>query len=475
MQSVLLHGPAGHGKTTVCRLFADELNLDFVKIPLNDSPLSVRRRLFGAKTAAGELASLGDASLSNALLFLTGLQELDTTLFGEVVRLVERREYLDQNGHRQMVPQDTLIVASMIETIGAVVTIRHHLVTHFRFRIPFKDMRYTCSDLQFLAERLIGDSGNNADSPLEVTDRHSVLLHRYYLRAPDGLHAVSRWVDRWVIDRRPDVIEELAASDLLQFIPEPTYRGVNIPQAKILAWTLQFPEELRPLALHLGRSIASKYFVSQGDYHRLIQSLGEQAKLAGKDVCFCGWQSEGKSSPAVANLFKNQHHWRLARGQVILQNEPETWTCNDADAYLIVDDFVGSGRTMMSLLRSDIPRLVQRFPDARILILVLIAYERAAAEIHRKLKHTNVTLIIGRLLTEADRCFTDSSAIVPAAVDRRQLEGFCREFSYRDPLGFGDVGSVMVLPSTVPNNSLPVIWREKGAWKPLFPAQGMPM
>jgi len=62
--------------------------------------------------------------------------------------------------------------------------------------------------------------------------------------------------------------------------------------------------------------------------------------------------------------------------------------------------------------------------------------------------------------------------IFPEHIERQKAESICKKIGAtlekRHPLGFSDCQSRVVFPTTCPNNSLPILWKETSTWKPLF-------
>ena len=130
-------------------------------------------------------------------------------------------------------------------------------------------------------------------------------------------------------------------------------------------------------------------------------------------------------------------------------------------------------RPLISLLRD--------YPYSKAYLLIVVGLSEGLRRVTESLKPylDRVRLCVGIRLGEEDRCFADNSRIFPDPSHRARMKAFCesvgKENGFPANLWFGyeDSQALVVFPDTVPNNSLPILWHDRGSWKPLFPASGV--
>jgi len=224
-------------------------------------------------------------------------------------------------------------------------------------------------------------------------------------------------------------------------------------------------------------------------YHRALDILIHDSRIPkGSPVTFCRWQSTGRSVPRISHSIKNQAKWRPTEDLDILNLKKDTNVkgTHDNHLFILIDDFVGTGRTIVTLINSEsspIKKLLLKYDKSQLYILIAVGFEHGIREIKRALKQfgDRVTLSVAQLFTFQDCCFADSSSILIDKDQRDQLKSFCLKvaqeyypFLSKDMwLGFGSLGALVVFFDTVPNNSLPIIWHDESKWNPLFPASGL--
>jgi len=308
----------------------------------------------------------------------------------------------------------------------------------------------------------------------------------------NDLHTVRRWIAKAASEHQASQIsraqiESAAASDLRWILAPVRFRGQPVTPAMAERWIGQFPTSLQPTALRLVHEVAARYFVNESSFYLAIEDVIGRARIPrGASVHFCGWQLLSKSAPRIAHEIKTQAGWKTA-GEIDL-SQPATWPTSAKVEWLVLaDDFVGSGSTLRQLYRKHIQGLLDCFPAAQIRILLLLAYESGiraarAAWVARRELSNRVQICCHRLLTDRDRCFSPLSAIVIDPARRAELREFCTETAVTRmnglqahlALGYDETGALVAFHDSVPNNSLPLLWCDRGSWVPLFPRAGLP-
>jgi hypothetical protein len=249
--------------------------------------------------------------------------------------------------------------------------------------------------------------------------------------APDCLRALRRWLASAARHRTKDGlvsldnIERGAVGDLQTIFVRLRYCGFALDVPTFERWSEQFGE-LQSVAAHLVQRIARDYFINDREYFNAIDSLIKSSGIPRRsNVVFCKWQSEGQSGPKVANQVKNRANWRVDTGvEIDLTRDDAYWPELEANAnhqLVLVDDFVGSGRTISKLFVGDtapIPRLLERLPHARMWIGIIVGYEAALSDALGMIEKyaSRVTITPYKLLTEQDKCFSDTSRIFTGPV-----------------------------------------------------------
>lgn len=83
-----------------------------------------------------------------------------------------------------------------------------------------------------------------------------------------------------------------------------------------------------------------------------------------------------------------------------------------------------------------------------------------------------------RTYSAADKAFSEDNNIFETAADRIRARDIAQRFGAQleknQPLGFEDSQALVVFPDNVPNNTLPILYKEGQLqnghlWRPLFP------
>jgi Sigma-54 interaction domain len=487
--SVLVFGATGVGKRAVARLVAARLGLPFVDVTVAGDPRRVREHLFGSSAESAQVgagaAGPGDLGVSNpSMLFLSNLDQLHGDLVNDLHRALTRRIYMDGAGMRRAVSDEVWILGGL--TIrprhSAQIGLEHWLLTAFDFRVHLSDLAGD-ADLSTLVLSSLEDLNS-----IRIVSSNVTKLLVSLPRIPGNCRSVRHWIETAVMSTpkadalSAEAIEAAMKADLRWLLPQIPYRGAEISLELVDRWAGQFPDELRATAIYLLGLIAERYYIGLAQYHRILQRFIDQTGLpARSEVVFCKWQHMGKSAERVAHTLRNQADWTVAH-EIDLSKPASEWpTFEKPQHFIVADDFVGSGDSLKRIVeRPDkLPYLLMQHPESDLRVFLVAGFERAIRRLQQGLSTfgNRVQMTVDVIYDEGDRCFTDNSAILTDPGTREMLRRHsAQRFLSLGPnmrLGYKKIGGLCVFFDTVPNNTLPALWCERGNWLPLFPASGL--
>ncbi|MES3020788.1 MAG: AAA family ATPase [Pseudomonadota bacterium] len=149
-------------------------------------------------------------------------------------------------------------------------------------------------------------------------------------------------------------------------------------------------------------------------------------------------------------------------------------------AILIIDDVVGSGKTMsegiVGLAEQCGALLVNL--SIPVLAVVLISTEEGEEKIYKTIKATpfcHLELYVCEYLAPSNYAFpVIGNGIWSSQEEKDRAKSLCLRLGtelYKNPLGYAGQGLLLVMPDTCPNNSLPILHRSKQTppnWRALF-------
>ncbi|MDP1825528.1 MAG: ATP-binding protein [Archangium sp.] len=157
----------------------------------------------------------------------------------------------------------------------------------------------------------------------------------------------------------------------------------------------------------------------------------------------------------------------------------ETTSGHSANGLVIVDDFVGTGRSLTGNLEKFLERERATILSRSMSVVVVVLAATPEGERHLRaglatLGVPKVDLRVCEPLGPSHFAFAEKNGNWLDEGERARAKAMCIELGVQlardSPLGFGDQGLLLVFPQTCPNNTLPVLHAEKrGHWRPLFP------
>lgn len=493
LPSVLLKGPVGSGKRSIAKATALELGMDFIEVPTAAPAETVMQRLAGSTRADSSEGGLGELFRDRpTVIYLSGIQGIDAQLLQFLQSVIANRTCISVNGVKQSVPESIWILGAHTFPVDPYSIGPEHWVCA-AFARQVRIMPPSANDELLLICRNIAQ--DLTGMPVVSEAICNSLLQGSQLLI-DNLSSLRRGLETALVITgdlqkvTEDILNQAMTEDISWVLPRLEYRGKRLTTEAFGQWRNQFPPEFRAIASDIVLKIARRYYTGAEKYYRSIQFLIRQSNIPqGATVTFCKWEGLGKSGPRVAHTLKNQAGWKVARFEVDLSMPNYMWpklTVEEAQWFILADDFVGSGETLARLWRpktAPIRQLLDRYPRSRMRILIVQGFSKGLTEVQKVIGsfRDKVRLVPADVLSEEDRCFHPTSKILPVASQRELFRRFCLDIANkkflalpsRFHLGYDAMGALAVFYDTVPNNTIPVLWCSQGSWQPLFPVSGM--
>ena len=154
---------------------------------------------------------------------------------------------------------------------------------------------------------------------------------------------------------------------------------------------------------------------------------------------------------------------------------------NSQAIVVCIDDFIGSGHSAAAQINNLMPRLGHYVPNwhNRVLFIyaTIVGFEQGIQFVEEHAQ-SGIVVISFKVLTEADKAFSPNNTIFETAEDRRSAHNLAYKIGLvlqkDNPLGWEDSQALVVFPENVPNNTLPIFYRNGveyngRPWRAMFP------
>jgi hypothetical protein len=186
-----------------------------------------------------------------------------------------------------------------------------------------------------------------------------------------------------------------------------------------------------------------------------------------------------KSASSYARMYAQENHVSLQNVAEFAEISQYLSSDDRLKGLVFVDDIIASGQTGIECL----DRLERECGDVlarrqiRVFIGSICAFSGGvdAVEQRSRMLAFKVEVAPCDILTESDRCFSESSTIFTSEADREKAKEIASTYGKKivknAPLGYKDGQLLVVFPDNCPNNSLPILWKtgtSSSPWTPLF-------
>lgn len=286
---------------------------------------------------------------------------------------------------------------------------------------------------------------------------------------------------------REDELQRVDETEIAELVAKwELFRGDRIGTTDVAAWLAQFGEFryqrlmfklLGRLKFYTDAEVRSHMRNAHLAFSRHLEEYITRSGERRRDIAVSSLGGEGKSGTVFANLYRSENrifHKNVVGPARLLGYLQRNVT---AQAVVFVDDFIGTGRSLVSAFRTSIE-------NTGVLDLIrsrgmMIGFASVAcspqavgpAESFVDALDCESYLYVGDQLSKSDIAFDSSAWNSPE--ERALAESIAKQYGERlekkQPLGFGGIQSLVVFPSNCPNNTLPIFWKTSSDWKPLFP------
>ncbi len=264
------------------------------------------------------------------------------------------------------------------------------------------------------------------------------------------------------------------------------YRGRSVVSATVRRWLDQFDnlkdqrlmlQLLSGLRMYDEHTVRAKMNEAFGIVTRNMRTVIEEGSRVRRDIMVSSLdRSAAKAGMTYCRLFASENQiWSESVNPIrLLERRIREQT--DTQRLVIIDDFAGTGRTLVDGLKENLETLkLANAREIRIILVVVVGFGRTRDRLNRFIADNGLEADVYFCdeLGDEDKVFSDASSIFldPQERDRaRQVaESKGVVLERRHPLGYGDTQSAVVFYQSCPNNTLPILWSAKSGWSPLFP------
>ena len=195
-------------------------------------------------------------------------------------------------------------------------------------------------------------------------------------------------------------------------------------------------------------------------------------------IC-CLDDSPAKGGVGMCRLFADENGLKDDSFVYVTDLESAVIRRQKVKRLVLIDDFVGTGGTLVRGLQANIDTLRRaNAKGIRIIVMAVVGFARARSHINRFIDAEQLDAVVHFCdsLGEEYRVFSDRSRVFPNSYDRDHARDVAERqgvvLFQRHPLGYSDSQSLVVFSDHCPNNSLPILWSTKEGWPALFPRRG---
>ena len=277
-----------------------------------------------------------------------------------------------------------------------------------------------------------------------------------------------------------------------------TYRGKTIGVDDIKAWYEQVDsQQEQRLLFKIAQNLR---FYSEAEIREKIRTIHLSIKndlpifnqknraSVRRDVILTYVDGEGKSGQQFSALYAEEnkitsqnvcHQQRFVETLKTLDKQKR-----NLSGVIIVDDIVATGNSLSGNVKKFIEQhhdIFKEWPEVRVFVVAITSTKEGEERLRETVTEYNdvqIDVRVGELINDSHYAFPKTGYGIWADNEEfEQAESLCRNLGgniYPDnPLGYGEIGLLVVLPTTCPNNSLPILHSRarapsKKSWNPLF-------
>ena len=263
------------------------------------------------------------------------------------------------------------------------------------------------------------------------------------------------------------------------------YRGRSLEPMAIRKWLEQFENAqeqrlmfklLSNLRFYDEHTVRAKMHEAFGIVTRNIRTVLGSGSRVRYDVLVSSLDSSpAKSGLTYCRLFASENRVSAQSVMHLESLESRLDTAEEFQRLVFVDDFSGTGHTLVEGLRKNLS-LLSRFNAAgvRIVVIALVGFDQARDVIEKFFDQNGLDADVYFCdeLGHEDRIFSEGSTVFREPNERElakqaaEAKGVILE--RRHPLGYHDSQASVVFFQSCPNNTLPILWCENAGWFPLF-------
>ncbi|SDW14886.1 hypothetical protein SAMN05444336_101248 [Albimonas donghaensis] len=273
----------------------------------------------------------------------------------------------------------------------------------------------------------------------------------------------------------------------------PVYRGKSVTTDEIRAWYQQV-ESIKEQRLLFELLKKVKFFSEAHIRERLetVHSFVRSAippevqtkrKQRRNDIAVVYVDGEGKSGSAYATMYAEQNRISaravFSASSFARQIKLHIENHGVPAAVVVVDDIAATGNSLEGNLRSFASEHSEVIGHAKLRAISIVATQSAYDRLTRSLSDFEVDADFRacEILNEQHHAFPNDKSGWQSEDTWDRAKALCEQLGTyiypKNPLGFGGMGLLVVFPTTVPNNTLPILHSRAKAssvveWSPLF-------
>ncbi len=259
------------------------------------------------------------------------------------------------------------------------------------------------------------------------------------------------------------------------------FRGESITRDDVSQWLEQFDSAVeRRLMFRLlerFRTISdAEMLEGLRRLNRLISHEGRIELAKGQrtlaHVLVAGVGVAGASGQAMAYKYRQANNVRqrnvVSMDQICARVEAD----HEVRAIVLVDDFIGSGKTVIKELKQ-LAGLDRE--DLQVFAFAVSGITEGVQRLEhdKQARALRLRVEVAHPLTAAHRPFDSQSTVFANDSDQAKAEEVVRHYGKElvpsMPLGYGGQAVLLTLPDNCPNNAPPIFWSDTNGWRPLFP------